>query len=146
MPASDDHSLHDAILARLTLDARGAGAVLFQLEHFGDTPGTPLVLMPIAEPLAPLVCCGTNANARGDATFVLEEMMAIAAEDPFDIFGCGFDFVDVQLRGAPHDAAALAERLIRLCPDAADFSDIPGSVRALAEDITATRRFGLWWD
>ena len=146
MPASDDQSLHDAIIARLTLDAHGAGAVLFQLEHFGDTPGKPLVLLPIAEPLAPLVCCGTNANARGDATFVLEAMMAIAAQDPFDVYGCGFDFVDVQLRGAPRDAAALAERLITLCPDAADFSDILGSVRALADEITATGRFGLWWD
>jgi hypothetical protein len=50
------------------------------------------------------------------------------------------------LREPSGDAAALAERLITLCPDAADFSDIPGSVRTLAEEITATRRFGLWWD
>lgn len=146
MPLSDDQSVHDVICARLTLDARAAGAVLFHLEHLADPARKPLVLLPIDEPLAPLLCCGTNANARGDATFVLEQMMAIAAQDPFDIFGCGFDFVNAQLRGPPAHAEALAERLIALCPDAADFSDIPGSVRALAERLASSGQFGLWWD
>lgn len=142
VPASDDA----AILARLAADAREAGAALFHLEGLKDPTRKPLVLLPINEPLAPLVCCGTNANLRGDATFVIEQLMAIAAEDPFDIYGCGLDFVDVQLRAAPRNASALAEHLIAICPDAADFSDIPGSVRSLAEEITATGRFGLWWD
>lgn len=142
MPAGDDA----AILARLAVDAREAGAVLFHLESHKDPERKTLVLLPIAEPLAPLVCCGTNANLRGDSTFVIEQMMAIAAEDPFDIYGCGLDFVDVQLRAPARDAAALAERLIAICPDAADFSDIPGSLRSLAHDIRTTGRFGLWWD
>lgn len=146
MPASDDARRHEAAVARLAVDAREAGAVLFHLEGLKDPARKPLVLLPINEPLAPLVCCGTNANLRGDATFVIEQMMAIAAEDPFDIYGCGLDFVDVQLRAPARDASALAERLIAICPDAGDFSDIPGSVRSLADDITATGRFGLWWD
>ncbi len=146
MPVSEDMRRHEAVLARLAVEAREAGAVLFHLENLGDPERKPLVLLPIAEPLAPLVCCGTNANARGDATFVIEQMMAIAAEHPFDIYACGLDFVDAQLREPPRDAVALAERLITLCPDAADFGDIPGSVRALAGELAATGRFGLWWD
>lgn len=145
VPECDDQRVHDAALARLTVEARGAGAVLFQLDH--DAPARrPLVLLPIDAPLAPLIACGTNANLHGDTGHVFDGMWAIAAEEPLDIFACGFDFLRAQLRAAPKDAAALAERLITLCPEAGDPGDPAGSVAGFAAELRATRRFTLWWD
>jgi hypothetical protein len=91
-----------------------AGATLFNLEASSDPSRRPFVLLPTTKPLAPLICCGTNANLRGDTNFVVEALMKIAADDPFDVYGCGLDFADAQLRDQPNDAAALAARLIDL--------------------------------
>ncbi len=146
MPRSDDKSSHDAILAHLAVDARRAGATLFHLEQVDDPERKPFVLLPIAEPLAPAICCGTNANLLGDTNQVVEALLKIAADDPFDIYGCGVDFIDAQLRDKPKDALALAERLIKVCPDLANRSDIPGSTRSLARELADTGRFRFWWD
>jgi ankyrin repeat protein len=145
VPEGEDQRRHDQALARLAAEARDAGAVLFHLDH-DDPARRPLVLLPIAEPLAPLIACGTNANARGDSGFVFNGMQAIAASDPLDIYACGFDFLRAQLRAAPQDAAAIAERLIALCPDAGDPGNPEAAVAAFAEELAATGRFTLWWD
>lgn len=146
MPDSDDKSIHGEILARLAVDARQAGSTLFHLEQLGDPVRKPIVLLPIVEPLAPVICCGTNGNLHGDTNHIVDGFAKIADEDPFDIYGCGFDFVDAQLRGPPKDSPALAERLIKVCPELAEFNDMPGSVRSIADEIVRTGRFGLWWD
>ena len=146
MPVTDDKSIHGAILARMAIDARNAGATLFHLEQINDAERRSFVLLPIVEPMAPAICCGTNANLRGDTNFVVDALLKIAADDPFDIYGCGLDFIDAQLRDSPRDALGLAERLINVCPDLANLQDIPGSVRSLADELADTGRFGCWWD
>lgn len=137
-PQGDDARRHDAALARLSAEARTKGAVLFHCDP--AAPGRfPLVLLPIADSLAPVIACGTNANARGGADYVFEGLSAIAADAPFDIYGCGFDFVRVALREGPAEPLALARRLAALCPEV-------GEPAELAEELAATGRFTLWWD
>ncbi len=82
VPAGDDARRHDAALARLAAEARAEGAVLF---HCGPAaPGRfPLVLLPIADSLAPVIAGGTNANARGGTDYVFESRAAIAAAAPW---------------------------------------------------------------
>lgn len=138
LPAGDDARRHDAALARLAAEARAKGAVLFHLDHTA-TGRFPLVLLPLADPLAPVIACGTSANARGGTDYVCEGLADIAAAVPFDIYGCGFDFVRAALREAPADPLALARRLAQLCPDAGDPAE-------LAADLAGTCRFTLWWD
>ena len=146
MPDSEDRSVHGEVLARLAVDARQAGGTLFHLGQAGDRGRKPIVLLPIAEPLAPAICCGTNGNLYGDTNHIVDALLKISDDDPFDIYGCGFDFVDAQLRGPPKDAHVLAERLIKVCPELAEFDDRPGSVLSIAAELARTGRFGLWWD
>jgi hypothetical protein len=146
MPESDDKRVHAAIMARLAVEARDTGAALFHLEAPADPDRKPLVLLPTPEPLAPLICCGTNANLRGDTNFVVEALLKISADNPFVIYGCGLDFAHAQLLDRSTDAAALAAKLIDLCPEFVEFGDRAGSMRSLATELSQTGRFGLWWD
>ncbi len=138
VPAGDDVRRHDPALARLAAEARRQGAALFHVDH-ADPARRPLVLLPIDAALVPLVACGTNANARGGTDYVFDGLAEIAAEAPFDIYGCGFDFVRIALRELPRDPAALAGRLVALCPDLGDEA-------ALADELKETGRVTLWWD
>ncbi len=138
VPHGDDARRHDAALARLAAGARAEGAVLFHCDP-AASGRFPLVLLPIADSLAPVIACGTNANARGGTDYVFEGLAAIAADTPFDIYGCGFDFVRAALRDAPADPLRLAQRLAALCPEV-------GEPAQLAAELAATGRFTLWWD
>ena len=138
MPAGDDARIHDAALARLAAEARAQGAALFHLDHAAPARFA-LVLLPIDAPLAPVVACGTNANARGGTDYVFEGLADIAAAAPFDIYGCGFDFVRAALREVPGDPVALARQLAALCPEVGEPSELAG-------ELAATGRFTLWWD
>jgi hypothetical protein len=73
-------------------------------------------------------------------------MAAISADEPLDIYGCGFDFLRAQLRSTPRHAAGLAERLIALCPEMSAPGDTARGVAALAQELEETRRFTCWWD
>ncbi|WP_066527971.1 ankyrin repeat domain-containing protein [Erythrobacter sp. CCH5-A1] len=138
LPTGDDARRHDAALARLAAEARTKGALLFHLDH-ADPARVPLVLLPLDAALAPLIACGTNANARGGVDHVFEGLANIAALAPFDIYGCGFDFVRAALREVPPDPMPLAQALAALCPAVGDPAE-------LAAELAATGRFTLWWD
>jgi ankyrin repeat protein len=146
MPEGAAGDAHAPILARLSVQAREAGACLFHLDASGGSERRAFVLLPSAAPLAPAVVCGTNGNRHGTTDEIVSGLLAIAADDPFDIYACGFDFCDAQLRAPSADPARLAARLIELCPDLATFGDVPDSTAELAAELAETGRFGLWWD
>lgn len=138
LPAGDDARRHDAALARLAAEARANGAVLFYLDN-SSLARFPLVLLPCDASLAPVIACGTSANARGGVDYVFEGLASIAALAPIDIYSCGFDFVRAALRELPPDTMALAQALAALCPDV-------GDPAKLAAELAETGRFTLWWD
>jgi len=122
------------LLARLGEEARAAGASVFYTRPEIADGRLPLALLPITEPMAAPLCCGTNANLGGDTTEVVERLTAIAADDPFAVIGCGHDFLHGALRApSSSDPQRLAARLRALCPELT--GERPGSPH-----------FFLWWD
>lgn len=151
--AEGDHERTEALLARLSQGAREVGFTLFATDTDLRKGRVPLALLPTDEVLAAPLCCGTNANLGGSTTDVVNTLIAIAADDPFDVVACGLDFLDGCLRQPSSDPERLAQRLIDLCPDlvaqsgaALAAASRSVQIRIVADDLQRCGMFGLWWD
>ena len=143
------------LLARLQHDVRAKGFTLAYSDSIPTEDGRlPLILLPTADKYAALLASGTNGINKGhDTEAVIAWLMEMEQKNPFLLTGCGLDFVDGRFDGAVNDARELAERMIAFCPDVADqgYAVLRGGTRAdqaaaLAEDLSSSRTFGLWWD
>lgn len=145
------------LLATLSRQASEAGYTLFATGHAAleaeEDGRLPLALLPVAEPLAPVLLHGTNRNDGGDSSELIELLKTLAEAEPFTIAACGHDFVFGALQGEVSDAGALAAKLLEICPDMADQADAElrnadeaERVRIIADDLRSNRAFLLWWD
>lgn len=154
-PQAEDGSL--LLLAALSRQASEAGYTLFATGHAAleaEAGGRlPLALLPVAEPLAPVLLQGTNRNDGGDSSELIELLHTFVKSQPFTIAACGHDFVFGALMGEIRDAEGLAAKLLEICPDMADQADVElrsaseaERIRIIAHDLRDDRAFLLWWD
>ena len=64
--------------------------------------------------------------------------------NPFVLTGCAFDYVEGRFPHSVRDAARLARRMYRFCPDLTEAGREEGSLE-IAERLRRTQRFSFWW-
>ena len=136
------------LIERLQDEVRAAGCLL--IVGNAIEPNPPLMLFPTSNQYAVILACGTNANRLvhengvsgfEDAAYLAKWLHELAMAHPWRLLECGFDFLGGRFDLPVQDAAQLAERLIRFCPDILESE--PGDV---ANELATTGRFFCWWD
>jgi ankyrin repeat protein len=144
-----------SLLAKLQDQILAEGFTLVFVDSIPDDGGRlPLILLPTPNKYAALLACGTNGINKGhDTEAVISWLMAMEAENPFILAGCGHDFLDGRIAGTVKNAEPLAERMIAFCPDMVDQAERslsslsrPDQAVALARQLTESGWFGFWWD
>ncbi len=142
------------LLTRLQDELLSEGFVLVFTRAMPEEGRVPLILLPTADKYAALVAVGTNGINHGhDTEAVIAWLKAMEGENPFQVGGCGHDFLHGRFTGPIKNAEALAARMIEFCPDIADqaYASIrrmtrDEQARAIAQDMVKTGWFGFWWD
>jgi hypothetical protein len=124
----------------LQAEVRAAG---FQLIVYDSMPGADdavkLMVFPTDDKYAVLVARGTNGVNYGLTTrSILAWLRNLDKENPFDLIGVGFDFLEGQFRGPVANAELWAQRMLEFCPDSESTVDI---LRGLRQG-----KFFFWWD
>ena len=97
------------------------------------------LLFPTSDKYAVVVAHGTNGANYGLSTrAIIAWLRNFEAENPFELSGCGFDFLSGRLLGPINHAQRWAERLFDFCPDCGS----PDEILAGFEQ----GMFELWWD
>lgn len=142
------------LFARLQDEIAAAGFLLVYAGAFPDEGRVPLLLLPTGEKYAALLAAGTNGiNYGHDTESVIRWLVEMEKEYPFQLAGCGHDFLHGRFRAPVDKAEALAARMIAFCPDIADQADASlrqssreDQARAIAREMTKSGWFGFWWD
>ncbi|HTO82450.1 MAG TPA: ankyrin repeat domain-containing protein [Methylomirabilota bacterium] len=142
------------LLVRLQDELLAEGFLLVYTSAIPEEGRLPLVLLPTTEKYAALIACGTNGDNKGlNTEAVIAWLQAMEAENPFQLAGCGFDFLAGRFVEPIKDAQALAARMIEFCPDIADQAHASirlqpraGQAAAIAQEMTKTGAFFFWWD
>lgn len=102
------------------------------------------LLVPTVDWAAIVRMCGTNGANYGLSTRdVVNRLAKIGELYPFEIQGCGHDFVAIRF-SPMDDFKSLDKALLELCPD---LSDGPGEDRSGKDEFYQNdRRCFLWWD
>ena len=129
-----------AQLETLQAEVRAAG---FQLVLYDSIPGhgnaAKLMVFPTAEKFAVLVARGTNGVNYGLTTRALIAWLRdLEKENPFELTGCGFDFLEGRFRAPVRHAEHWAKRMVELCPDCESPEQVMEELRE--------QRFFFWWD
>lgn len=120
----------------LQAEARTAG---FQLVVDDSGSRQRLLVFPTADKFAVLVARGTNGVNKGLTTrAIVAWLRQFDRDNPFDLVGCGFDFLEGQLCAPVVNGDVWAERMLGFCPDCESTTAI---LRELSQG-----RFSLWWD
>jgi ankyrin repeat protein len=144
-----------SLIEKLQDEVRAKGFTLVYIDSIPDENGrVPLILLPTPNKYAALLACGTNGINKGhDTEAVISWLMAMEAENPFVLTGCGYDFLDGRLARPVTNAERLAERMIAFCPDMVDqaggaISSLsrPEQIATLAAHLASSGSFGFWWD
>jgi hypothetical protein len=114
----------------------------------------PLILMPTPDKYAALLAAGTNGiNYGHDTEAVIAWLKAMDDENPFQVGGCGHDFLHGRFTGPIKDAEGLAARMIEFCPDIASQAHASlrqmtrdAQIRAIADEMKTAGWFAFWWD
>ena len=123
--------------------ARGFLLVASKAQAAGEA--MPL-LLPTPDFYAALRAVGTNgANRRLDTDDIIIWFKALEKDHPFQLTGCGFDFLSCRFLAPLGDAAHfLAARLLKFCPDLRGHHADP--VPVLAAQLKKSGSFFFWWD
>jgi ankyrin repeat protein len=106
---------------------------------------TRLLLAPTTNWIVMLRMCGTNGVNHGLSTRdIVQWLLETGKSLPFELQGCGLDFVAFRFLEPIHDYEALHAAMLSFCPDLSDGS--PEDPAELAEFYTRDRRCFLWWD
>ncbi|NQY15603.1 MAG: ankyrin repeat domain-containing protein [Henriciella sp.] len=144
-------------LAALSEHARSIGYTLFAVGYDAIDNETieqlPIVILPISEPLAPLLLCGTNRNDGGDAAELLNILHKIAESEPFNIIACGHDYLSAGFVKEVSAPEMFARQLLDICPDIADQAEAslrnaeqPERENIISRSLVEDGYFLLWWD
>ena len=155
-PAAADGSRRQAarLFARLQDEIAAEGFLLVYAGAFPDEGRVPMILLPTAEKYAALLAAGTNGiNYGHDTEAVIRWLADMERDYPFQLAGCGHDFLHGRFTAPVRNAEALATRMIAFCPDIADQADASlrrssreDQARAIAGEMTRSGWFGFWWD
>lgn len=106
---------------------------------------TRLLLAPSTSWIAMLRMCGTNGVNHGLSTRdIVKWLLETERIHPFELQGCGLDFVAFRFMEPIYDYKALHAAMISFCPDLSD--DSPEDPAKLQEFYLRDRRCFLWWD
>jgi ankyrin repeat protein len=141
-------------LTRLQDEVRAGGALLVYVDAVPENGRVPLILLPATNKYLALLTCGTNGINKGhDTDAVVSWLMALEEQNPFDLAGCGHDFLHGRFTGAIVNVEDVARRMIEFCPDMVDQADAsmrrrsrPEQIAALARELSTDRAFSFWWD
>jgi ankyrin repeat protein len=101
-----------------------------------------LLLFPTRSWAAVLRACGTNGVNRGLGVREVVNWFAEAEKtNPFELTGCGFDFVEVRFATPVANPAELLRKSFEFCPE----GDPTTSEKEIAEFAADGRSF-FWWD
>jgi hypothetical protein len=102
---------------------------------------TPLLLFPLAEPLAALAACGTNAANYGRGA---REVVNWCAETrkacPFTLIGAGFDFMGLNFAMPVNTPEQLAKRLTEFFTDIKVNANDSNAVAVIAKEVGGAGR------
>jgi ankyrin repeat protein len=123
-----------------------ASRALFETGPERSTEVQSLLLFGTDDVSAVIAAVGTNgANHGVENDDVIDWMRDLARAHPFDLTGCGFDFLAGRFRAPLGDAAVfLASRMLAFCPDLRGVHPKPAA--ALADDLQRRNAFYFWWD
>jgi ankyrin repeat protein len=142
------------LLTRLQDELLAEGFLLVFTSAIPEAGRMPLILMPTADKYAALLAAGTNGiNYGHDTEAVIAWLKAMDDENPFQVGGCGHDFLHGRFTGPIKDAEGLAARMIEFCPDIASQGHASlrqmtrdAQIRAIADEMTTAGWFAFWWD
>jgi cytohesin len=143
----------EQLLERLRAEMRAAGYCLIQGDAGLSADVIMLLLFPTNDQYAVVAARGTNANrmttVNGVPTFIgpseiISWLKELEKTHPFELTGCGFDFLAGKFLQPVADAPDLAERMFAFCPDIVDQGT--GTVEGLARELEQRRDFFFWWD
>jgi ankyrin repeat protein len=102
-------------------------------------------LAPTADKYAVIAAVGTNGgNYEVYTPEILGFLRDMERDDPFQLVGCGGDFLDILFPQPVKDPRGLAERMYRLCSDMVEQG--VGSLEALVEHLRVKQHAHFWWD
>ena len=127
-------------LEALQAEVRAAG---FQLVLYDAIPGydnaAKLMVFPTSEKYAVLVARGTNgANYDLTTRALIAWLRDLEKENPFELIGCGFDFLEGSFPSHVQNAKDWSRRMLELCPDCESAAQVMLELRQ--------QRFYFWWD
>lgn len=121
--------------------ARKAGYLLL-----GSEPTTVWLFFPTDDKYAAIHACRTHgSNYDQDTDDIVAELRQIERDHPFELRGCGEQFLSGTLLDPVGEPEQLALRLVELCPDLVD-GDAVYAVNSLSRALEETQSFYLWWD
>ncbi len=150
-----------ALAAAYGINASNEGAV-FRRVFFGDFqalgfllvlaeprgPGEPatVALYPTDDKYAVVLACSTDGANYGHSTRdIIAWLRELEKDHPFLLTSCGRDFVAGEFAAPVQDAAALAQHMVKFCPDLIDGETIK-SPKDVAQALAADQGFFFWWD
>jgi hypothetical protein len=137
--SGDEKAINQAMNA-----AAKAGYLLIGGEMVGAKP--PWLLFPTKDKYAVLKACQTNGANYGLSTDdVIDWLRDMEKTNPFDLSGCGFDFVSGVFLKPVRKPNELAERMVEFCPDVIDDEYIEDAA-GVAEALRENQDFYFWWD
>lgn len=137
----------EALIAAAQPLFRERGFYLFRVDQNYGIGGEPdeLALVPLADPYSIVSLIGTNGANYGLSTAaIVDTLRAIHRDEPFDLTGIGFDYLEGRFRHPVGNPVELAHRFYTFCPDIVHQGT--GSVEALAAEIRKTNTLYCWWD
>jgi ankyrin repeat protein len=125
---------------------RQRNAMLVYIETPNDARNiTRLLLAPTTNWIAMLRMCGSNGVNYGLSTRdIVNWLLETGKQHPFELQGCGNDFVAVRFTQPIADYQALHASMRRFCPDLSDGE--PEKAAELAAFYADDRRCFFWWD
>lgn len=125
--------------------ARSSGFHLVLTEPWQPGEAAFLALFPTDSKFAVIAATGTNGANHGlDTPAIIDWLTTLEEHNPFDLTGCGCDFILGEFPRAVSKARALAEQIIEFCPGC--FGDEPPSIAQLAASLKQDKSFALRWD
>jgi ankyrin repeat protein len=106
---------------------------------------TTLLLFPTKDKYAVIRACGTDGGMCDVGTReIVAWLKKLEKKEPFELLGCGQDFIAGRFLKRPRNARQLANKIHTFCPDVVEQGS--GTVSRLADELARTQRFVLWWD
>ena len=127
------------------------GAYLFLAEHGFKLGKDTLGLAKTTDKFKVVQLVGTDGiNYDHDNTEVIGWLRELDKDEPFELTGAGFDYVEGFFRQGVHNPKALARRIYAFCPDFVDqglgLNETGTPEELIVRHFARDRSFFFWWD